>query len=60
MAIVLVPKRKMIASLGEDTDSVATAIDSIQSGVSGGIPEVVDRLTVRKRLKIPVGTDMYD
>ncbi len=61
--ITLIPKRKLLSALssqGETVDpsSVSTIVNTITNNT--GIPEIVDRLHVVKRLRIPVGTDCYD
>jgi len=59
---MLIIKRKYVNAIN-DPESLATVVDQVGQNVQDNIsytPNVVTRLTVLRRLKIPVGTDMYD
>lgn len=69
--MILTPKRKLIAQQGggeSGTGGQAITVnylyhhlqDSTIGQFATGETQVVDRLHVRHRLRIPVGTDMYD
>lgn len=59
----LVPKRKLITGLdGRPVSNILiqhitqVVLDEMETGIG----DIVNRLWVRYRLRIPVGTDMYD
>jgi hypothetical protein len=62
--IILTPKRKLLNSFtgvdGDPSTQVLNAVNEIFTGVSSDMPETVARFHVTYRLRIPVGTDMYD
>ena len=63
--MILVPKRKLIIADENEGGMTINNIyhhlqDSIIDQFSTGPTQVIDRLHVRHRLRIPVGTDMFD
>jgi hypothetical protein len=61
----LIPKRKLMEAFSSpDGDASTQTLNSINEIItttaSANLPETVARLHVTYRLRIPVGTDMYD